>query len=109
MKVFKFAILLPTHCMKIWIYKFGTLLTSRPLGREALLAFRPTLKEVGPEEKLLIDFKGVNVLSPGWADEFITPLFEEYGERVVLQNTENPSVKVTLTFLEKIRNKEELF
>ena len=95
--------------MVINLNKFGTTLVSRPAGKEASLAFNPTLREVNENEKIEVDFTGVEVLTPSWADEFLTPLFEEYGARVILQNTENPSVRATLSFLEKIKNKEDLF
>ena len=43
-----------------------------------------------------MDFAGVLVLGPSWADEFLTPLKEKYGERVIFENSENASVKATL-------------
>lgn len=89
--------------MKIMMKKFGTTLTSRPGGKEAFLAFNPTLKEIQEGETVEVDFANVLVLGPSWADEFITPLFERYKGRVVLLNTENPSVKATLELLESIR------
>ena len=95
--------------MNIYLKKFGTTLVSRQSGKEALAAFRPQLTTVKKDEKLLIDFDGVITFTPSWADEFLTPLFVEYGDRIVLQNTKNPSVRATLELLEKIKNKEDLF
>jgi len=89
--------------MLIKLKKFGTSLSSRPSGKEAFSAFQPTLKEIGDNENIVIDFEGVLVLGPSWADEFLTPIFTKYEERVSLQNTDNPSVKVTLELLKKIR------
>jgi len=89
--------------MQISLKKFGTTLISRPAGKEAFLAFQPTLKEITDNEKIEIDFSGVVVLTPSWADEFITPLTNQYKERIKLVNTENPSVKATLETLEKAR------
>lgn len=89
--------------MLIQLKKFGTTLTSRPAGKEALSAFQSTLNEVRSGDHIDIDFDGVIVLGPSWADEFLTPILDQYKERVALQNTNNPSVKATLELLEKIR------
>ena len=87
--------------MLVELKKFGTTLISRQTGREAFTAFQPTLQGVNPEENLEIDFEGVLTFSPSWADEFLTPLIKEFGNRVILRATENPSVKATLEILEK--------
>ena len=87
--------------MQIILKKFGATLVSRPAGREAFLAFQPRLNELKKDESIEIDFDGVDVLSPSWADEFITPLREKFN--IKLKNTDNASVKVTLEFLEKIK------
>jgi hypothetical protein len=92
--------------MNIYLKKFGTTLVSRQSGKEALAAFRPELGTANGNEKLFVDFAGVNTFSPSWADEFLTPLLKEYEGRIVLQNTENLSVQATLKMLEKIKNKE---
>ena len=89
--------------MKIYLKKFGSILISRPAGKEALLAFQPSLKELTTNEKLEIDFEGVAVLTPSWADEFITPLMNSYKDKVTLINTENLSVKATIETLKKSR------
>ena len=49
-----------------------------------------------------MDFDGVNVFTPSWGDEFLSPLLEEFGNRVFLKNTQNPSVKTTIELLEEI-------
>ena len=85
--------------MKIDIKKFGTTLVSRPAGKEAWLAFQPTLNEVKTGEKIVVDFDGVIVLTPSWADEFLTPLRLKFKEKVKLVNTDNPSVQATLLIL----------
>lgn len=89
--------------MVIFLKKFGTILISRPDGREAFLAFQSTLNKLKDDEKIEIDFNEVDVLSPSWADEFITPMKEKYNNKIILKNTDNPSVKATLEFLEKIK------
>lgn len=88
--------------MKIELKKFGTTLTSRHLGKEALAAFQPSLSSIGKNEKMEIDFNGVITFSPSWADEFLTPLFNKYKGRIKLKNTKNPSVKATLDLLERL-------
>ena len=88
--------------MKINLKKFGTILTSRQLGKEAILALQVNLKNLSKNEKLEIDFEGVVSLSPSWADEFFRPLFKKYGDRLILKNTDNVSVKATMSFLEEI-------
>jgi len=90
--------------MKIDLGKFGTTLTSRQLGKEAYAAFRPTLQTVNDEEMIEVDFSGVITFSPSWGDEFLTMLLNDFPRRVVLRNTENPSVQATLKMLEKINN-----
>lgn len=87
--------------MIIDLKKFGTTLVSRPAGKEAWLAFQPILKDVPQNEKIVVNFNEVVVLTPSWADEFLTPLRESFKKRVELINTNNPSVKATLEILNK--------
>lgn len=86
--------------MIIELKKFGEILTSREAGREALLAFSPTLKSFGGNEEIIIDFQGVSVLTPSWADEFIRPILflKKYSKNVSLIHDTNPSVKAALRF-----------
>lgn len=88
--------------MRIEIEKFGTTLLSRQAGKEAIAAFRPSLEKVSETEIIEVDFDGVVTFSPSWGDEFLRPLHEKYNERLVLMNTANPSVKITLELLEEI-------
>ena len=86
--------------MRILIRKFGTTLVSRPAGKEAYLAFQPTLQSLGSDETVIVDFNRVITLTPSWADEFLTPLIREYKERVKLVNTNNFSVIETFKILD---------
>ncbi len=87
--------------MLIELKKFGEVLTSRPAGREAYLAMQAyTLKGLNKNELIEIDFSGVKVLAPSWADEVITKLAENF-KNVKLLNTENSSVQATLETLRK--------
>ncbi|KKR31572.1 MAG: hypothetical protein UT63_C0066G0018 [Candidatus Gottesmanbacteria bacterium GW2011_GWC2_39_8] len=85
--------------MIIQLKKFGKTLVSRPSGKEAWLAFQPVLNETVPGEEVTVDFTDVLVLTPSWADEFLTPLYNSYGEKVKLINTGNPSIKASLAIL----------
>jgi hypothetical protein len=90
--------------MKIEIKKFGTLLISRQSGKEALAAFEPSFKNISEDEDILVDFDGAMTFSPGWGDEFLTPLAKRYGDRFKLMNTNNSSVIATIEILEEIKN-----
>ena len=86
--------------MIIRLNKFGTTLVSRPSGKEAWLAFQPTLNDISENEEVIVDFEGVLVLTPSWADEFLTPLRNKFTRQVKLINKDNPSVSATLSTLE---------
>jgi len=74
---------------------------SRPAGREAYLALSAYLiKDVDRQELLEIDFDGVKVLTPSWADEVITKLAQEF-PNIKLLNTQNSTVQATLKTLRK--------
>lgn len=87
--------------MTIYLEKFGTVLTSRQAGREAYLAYAPTLAAVSDKERVEIDFSNIFSIGPSWADEFIRPLFERFGNRMTLLPSDNASVVATLSFLEQ--------
>ncbi|PIU15209.1 hypothetical protein COT20_02000 [bacterium (Candidatus Gribaldobacteria) CG08_land_8_20_14_0_20_39_15] len=87
--------------MIIELKKFGTTLISRQTGREAFSALQPFLKDVKEKETVEVNFGGVLTFSPSWGDEFLTPLLNIYGERLILRNTSNLSVQATLDILEK--------
>jgi len=85
--------------MRIELKKFGNMLISRPSGREAFLVMQSSLiKGVDKNELIEVDFAGVEVLTPSWADEVITKLSEKF-KTVKLLNTENESVQATLKTL----------
>ena len=87
--------------MIIFINKFGSVLTSRESGKEAYAAFQPTLATLDPSDGITVDFSGVGTLSPGWADEFLTPLHVTYGPLLILHRTSNLSVSLTIETLEQ--------
>ena len=90
-----------TKFMKIELKKFGAVLTSRPAGKEAYLSARAYLLPKDKNEKVEIDFSNVQVLSPSWADEFITPIKNDLGDNLTLLPSDNSSVKASLEILEE--------
>jgi len=89
--------------MRIELKKFGAILTSRPAGKEAWLATKAYILPTEKTEKIEIDFTDVAVLSPSWADEFLTPLKELFGDNVILLPTDNPTTKATLEIIAEQR------
>lgn len=87
--------------MIIDIKKFGEILTSRQLGKEALAAFLPNINKVSQQEKVYINFDGIDVFSPSWGDEFLTPLLKRFGDRLILKQSANGSVKASVEMLEE--------
>ena len=88
--------------MKLKLEKFGKTLISRELGSEALKAFQQTLRELSQSEQLEIDFSGVLTLSPSWGDEFLSPLLNQLGDRLVLLPSDNLSVQETLKIIHNL-------
>lgn len=85
--------------MTIKLAKFGEILISRPSGREAFLAIQAySIRGLKADEEIVIDFSGVKVLTPSWADEVITKLAEKF-KNIKLINTDNPTIKPTLETL----------
>ena len=87
--------------MKLQLEKFGKTLISRELGSEAFKAFQLTLRELSNDENLEVDFSGVLTLSPSWADEFLSPLLTQLGDRLILLPSDNLSVHATLKILQE--------
>ena len=88
--------------MRVELKKFGEILVSRPDGREAYLIMSAYLTKGLPESEVIeIDFSGVKVLAPGWADEVITKIARDF-KNMKLINTANLSVSATLKFLDEV-------
>ncbi|MBI4262338.1 STAS-like domain-containing protein [Candidatus Uhrbacteria bacterium] len=86
--------------MRLDICKFGETLLSRPNGREAFLAARAYSIPKEGSEPIELDFSRVKVLTPSWADEFLSGLRHEYGAaRIKIIEGDNASVQVTLAVL----------
>ena len=83
--------------MVVPINNFGDILMSRPAGREAfLMAKAYVFRELIKDDDIILDFNGIKVLAPSWADEFISGIKSEYSNNLQCINTENPSVKASL-------------
>jgi len=91
--------------MKLQLEKFGKTLISRELGSEAFKAFQPTLRELPKGKELEIDFSGVFTLSPSWADEFLSPLLNQLGDKLLLLPSDNLSVQATLKILQEVNKR----
>lgn len=90
--------------MRIELKKFGEILVSRPAGREAFLALSAYhLKGLPESEPIEVDFAGVKVLAPSWADEVLTNLADRKSA-LTFTNTENSSVQATLKTLREYSN-----
>jgi hypothetical protein len=80
--------------------KFGEFLISRPSGKEAYLVFQSYMKPKNVYVNREIDFSGIKVLAPSWADEFLSSLKCDYGDRVKLLHSENASVIESLKVID---------
>ena len=89
--------------MIVKISNFGDILMSRPAGREALLMAKAYIfKELPKDDEIILDFDEVKVLTPSWADEFISGVKKDYLNGLQYINTENPSVKASLKICSQV-------
>lgn len=86
--------------MDIKLKNFGVTLTSRQSGKDAYSAQSNFLGAIKAGEIVFIDFAGVNTFSPSWGDEFLSPLYHQLGERLILKSVHNSSVTATIKILE---------
>jgi hypothetical protein len=89
--------------MRIDVSKFGTVLLSRPAGREAFLSARAYSVPKENIETIELDFSRVKVLTPSWADEFVSGFLETFGSRLEIIEGDNLSVKTTFETLNAIK------
>lgn len=83
--------------MILSISKFGEVLMSRPSGKDAfLMAKAYILNTLTQNDEITLDFANVKVLTPSWADEFITGLKSNYSNKIIFINTTNESVDASL-------------
>ncbi len=87
--------------MKIEMRKFGILLNGRPAGREAALRVVQIVNGSAEKEEIILDFSGVEILTPSFADEFLHAVRNKYGyDKIKIENTETPTVKDTISAIE---------
>ena len=83
--------------MNVQISKFGDVLMSRPAGKDAfLLAESHLFNSLNSDEEISLDFADVKVLTPSWADEFISGIKSAHKNLLSFINTSNPSVEASL-------------
>lgn len=83
--------------MKIDVSNFGDILVSHPAGKEAfLMAQAYIFNTLNTNDILQLDFGNVKVLTPSWADEFITGIKNTYKNKLDFINTQNESVMASL-------------
>lgn len=86
--------------MRIELKRFGSILTSRPAGREAALSIK-AYQRPAADERLELDFDGVISVGPSWLDEVLSELWREFGrDRVICLPTPNPSVIESLKVID---------
>ena len=83
--------------------KFGTLLNSRPTAREDSLRLRQIIDGASNDKDIVLDFSGVEIVTPSYADELFLSLKEQYhGKKISVQNAETLIVKQTLNEIVKM-------
>lgn len=90
--------------MIIPVGKFGSILVSRPAGREHALIMRSSFRPSTEDESVELDFSGVQVVAPSWLDEVLFSLREEFGDRVRCLPSENVSLIESLKHLESLHS-----
>ncbi len=86
--------------MTVHVSDFGDVLVSRPAGREAFLGAKAYLfSDSDANTEFVLDFEGVKVLTPSWADEFIQGIKKTYSDHISYVNTANESVSAVLEML----------
>jgi len=86
--------------MTLQMLKFGNILNSRPAGREAVLRAKQIMNG-STDPDIILDFSGVEVLTPSFADEFTKGLKDIYKNKTIkFQGFEkNNVISDTLTAL----------
>lgn len=88
--------------MILSISKFGEVLMSRPSGKDAfLMAKAYILNTLTQNDEITLDFANVKVLTPSWADEFITGIKQNYSNKLIFINTTNEAVAASLKTINK--------
>ena len=85
--------------MIIQMLKFDIVLNGRPPAREAVLRIQQIINGSIDKEDIILDFAGVEVLTPSYADELLKGLKEKYNaDKIKIINT-SPAVSETLKII----------
>ncbi len=83
--------------MELKIKKFGEMLISRPEGRDAALVIQNQFIQNLQNEKIILDFEGVKVLTPSWLDEVIQVILQKTTkDKIIFLHTTNASVSASI-------------
>jgi len=86
--------------MIVQMLKFNTVLNGRPSAKEVVLRIQQIVNGSAEKEDVVIDFNGVEILTPSFADELLHGLREKYGqEKVKIINT-SPAVSETIKIID---------
>ena len=90
--------------MLLKMKKFGNILNSRPAGMEAVLRAKQIINGSDVSDPIILDFASVEVLTPSFADEFVSGIKNSYQNRkIIIQGyTNNLVLKETLSALQLI-------
>lgn len=81
----------------IEIKKYGTFLVSRPEGRDAALVIKHQVLPLVNNDSIIIDFEGVNVMTPSWLDEVMQEIVLKFPkDKIVFKNILPGSVEESL-------------
>lgn len=86
--------------MTLQVKKYGSILTSRPAGREAALSCLAYDLNNDKSVGLTLDFTEVLVMTPSWLSEFVQTLKEKGIGSVSFLPSENPTVTSSIEFIE---------
>lgn len=90
--------------MLLEMKKFGNILNSRPAGMEAVLRAKQIINGSDVSDPIILDFVEVEVLTPSFADEFVSGIKKNYQNRkIIIQGyTNNLVLRETLSALQLI-------
>ena len=83
--------------MKVSINKYGEVLIFRPAGKDAFFMTKSYIFDsLKKDDSIDLDCSKVKVLTPSWADEFISGIKNSYKNTINYLNTQNESVEASL-------------
>jgi hypothetical protein len=76
--------------------KFNTVLNGRPAAKEAASRIQQIVNGSADKEDIILDFEGVEVLTPSYADEILQELKKKYSSNKIKVINTSPSVSETM-------------